>query len=255
MSALVLQEYISPMISKAISWRNPTSGSDNTPTLVWAFKEAVNTIHVVSDILRIRSYHNRCHRLSLSVFYHHIPLKTMSDDTYRRFDLYPRLFLAFFHFTYNPQSPGSWNMCHLTTEVLSSVISDLRKRPYEADTYPTAAPSPCTSSDTPSTPISRCTTFSRTRISQLSRYFRCTDTRSITLDSTPNPLSYDRNWLQWHSRISPRPTFWRDVETRASLLGRTQEISISASPACSGTYLTKTPLPRKIRISPLESSW
>ena len=40
LAALVLHEAISPLVSHSSAWRAPTTGSDNTPTVSWTFKEA-----------------------------------------------------------------------------------------------------------------------------------------------------------------------------------------------------------------------
>ena len=89
LEALVLQESISLWITKAPAWHTPTSGSDNTPTVSWSFKDAAKINTVVPDLLIIWSSHNRDHRLSPSVLYHPGTLNTIADDTSHRFDLYP----------------------------------------------------------------------------------------------------------------------------------------------------------------------
>ena len=137
LAALVLQESGFPGISKALAWRTPTSGSDNTPNVAWSFKEFVTINPIIDDLTIIRSYNNRHRRLSQSVFYHPGSLNIMEDDAYQHFYLYPHLFLSLFNPTYNSQYPGSWQMCHLPTEIISSEISYLCRWPYEAVTSPT----------------------------------------------------------------------------------------------------------------------
>ena len=179
----------------------------------------------------------------------------MADDASLWFDLSPHHFPAFFHSAYHPHSPVLWHLYHPPIEVLSSVISALCRHPYKAVTSPTAAPSPCVDSRHPSASTSSWTTFSSTLISHLSRSFRCTYYISIMVTSPPEPLSSGCTWLQRRVRLLRRPTFWRDAATPASLPGRTHNISTIASPACSSTSLTKTPLPNRIMILPLAYSW
>ena len=101
-AALVLQELVFHRIIRAPAWRNPTSGRNNTPTVDWAFKVSATINPVLANLLSIRSYHNRHHRLSPSVFYHLCKLNTISNDTSHRFNLSPCHFFAFFHSTYHP---------------------------------------------------------------------------------------------------------------------------------------------------------
>ena len=96
LAALVLQEATFPSISDQPAWRSPTSGSDNTPTVSWTFKEASIVNPVVADLLRIRSTINRTACITPSVFYHPGILNTIADDALRRFDLSHPYFLSFF---------------------------------------------------------------------------------------------------------------------------------------------------------------
>ena len=107
----------------------------------------------------------------------------------------------------------------------------------------------------PSAPTSRWTTCSRTRISPLSRSFRCTETGSMTVDFPTNPLSSSHTQLQWSGRLSWRPTFWRYSQTPASLPGCTHKTSTSVSFVCSITFLTNTPLLSRREIPPLALLW
>ena len=106
-------------------------------------------------------------------------------------------------------------------------------------------------SSPPYAPTSSWTTCLITWTSQLSKCFRCTDTRAIMVPSTPKLLSSGWTWLQRHDRISPRPTFWRDAKNRAILPGHTQEISISTTLACSGTLLYQYPPTHRDKYTPL----
>ena len=50
----------------------------------------------MADLLRIRSYHNRLHKITPSVLYCPGPLNTMADDVSCTFDLSPHPFLDLF---------------------------------------------------------------------------------------------------------------------------------------------------------------
>ena len=108
LAALVLHKAFFPSVCLAPSWHAPATGSDNTPTVSWAFREAYTVKHVVDDLLRLRSAHNWNARITPSVFYHPGPKNTMADNTSRRFDLNNQAFLSFFYSSYSPQSSGSW---------------------------------------------------------------------------------------------------------------------------------------------------
>ena len=61
----------------------------------------------------------------------------MAYDAPRKFELYLTDFLSTFSSTYSPlQSPGSWHTFHPTSEIVSLVISALRKHAFEADKLP-----------------------------------------------------------------------------------------------------------------------
>ena len=179
----------------------------------------------------------------------------MDDDASRQFDLYPHRFFAFFHSTYLSQSPSSWQLCHLPTKSLFSVIYALCRQPYEAVISPTTPQLPSISSGHPYAQTIRSTTCSRTRISPLSRSFRCTNTGFVMVASTPEPTFSVRNRLQWRGELSQRPTFWREDTPPASPKSHTHKTSKSVSPACSGTLPTKTPLTNDRRLYPLALSW
>ena len=122
LEALVIQEVTFPLIYIDPAWQAPSSGSDNTPTVAWTFKETSTINPVVADLLRIRSIPNRQITISPSACYHPGLRNTMADDASRRFDLNCDSFLSFFTCKYQPQSPGSWTLCHPPKEVISSVI-------------------------------------------------------------------------------------------------------------------------------------
>ena len=65
--ALVLQEATFHLVSLAPAWRAPSTGSDNTPTVSWTFKEASTINPVVANLLRIRSITNRAAHITPSL--------------------------------------------------------------------------------------------------------------------------------------------------------------------------------------------
>ena len=132
LAALVLQEAKFPFVSANPTWQDPFTGSDNTPTADWTFREASTVNPVVADLLRLRSLVH-CHlNISSSVFYHPGTQNTMADDASHKFHLTQEIFLSLFSKTYSPQqSPGMWHACHPPSEIVSSVISALCKQPFE----------------------------------------------------------------------------------------------------------------------------
>ena len=58
LAALVLQEATFPFIFPSPVWRAPFTGSDNTPTVAWSFRESSTINLVVADLLRIRALVN-----------------------------------------------------------------------------------------------------------------------------------------------------------------------------------------------------
>ena len=107
LTALVIQESVLPAIIKAPVWWTPTSGSYNTSTIAWTFKEDSTINPIIYELLRIFSSQKLHHSLSPSIFYHPGLLNTMADDVSRWFDLSPHHFLNLFHSIYLTQSPGS----------------------------------------------------------------------------------------------------------------------------------------------------
>ena len=213
LAALVLHESTFPTVCKSAAWRAPLTGSDNTPTVAWTFKEAATINPVVANLLRIRSIANSNSSISPAVFYHPGHLNTMADDASRLFQLTNPSFLSFFSRKYNPeQSPSSWTTCLPPNDVTSSVISALRGQRSEGVTFPILAPSTSTNNGHPSAPTSRWTTGSKTLTHQPSNSFRCMDTGFVT-DTTPSNLVSGQTRLQRRGVLSPRPTYWKASPT------------------------------------------
>ena len=209
LAALVLHEATFPAVCESSEWRAPLSGSDNTPTVSWTFKEASTINPVVANLLRIRSITNTNASITPAVFYHPGTLNTMADDASRLFHLSNTSFLSTFSRKYTPQqSPSSWTLCLPPKDVISSVISALRGQQSEGVMFPTLAPSTSTSNGHPSAPTSKWTTGFQTLTHLPSNSFKCMDTGFVT-DTTPSNLVSGQTRLQRRGELSPRPTYWK----------------------------------------------
>ena len=100
LAALVLQEAKFPFVSTNPTWQAPFTGSDNTPTVTWTFREAFTVNPVVSDLLRLRFLVNHHFNTTPSVFYHPGTKNTMADDVSQKFHLAPDIFLSLFFANY-----------------------------------------------------------------------------------------------------------------------------------------------------------
>ena len=242
----MLQEATFTCVSTNPTWRDPFTGGNNTPTIAWTFQEYSTVNPVVADLLCLRSLVNRQFNITPSVFYHPGTQNTISDYASRQFHLAPDIFLSLFSETYSPQkSPGVWNTCHPPSKIVSSVISALRKQPFEMGMSPVRILSRNIMTGCPSAPKCRWTIFLKTRRTPLLRSFKCLDTGSVT-NTTPHkcPVSGRTRLLQC-GVLSPRLTSWKADETLKIYLGRTVGKLTSASPACSATMVSVTPLPPK----------
>ena len=96
LAELVLYEAYFPYVCSAPSWNAPATGSDNTTTVSWSFREASSVNLVVVDLLRLRSAQNWNSKITPSVFYHPGPKNTMADDASRQFDISDKASLSLF---------------------------------------------------------------------------------------------------------------------------------------------------------------
>ena len=141
----------------------------------------------------------------------------MADDASRKFTLCSSSFMSFFDRKYTPtQSPCSWTLCHPPTEVLSSVISALRKQQFAEVTYHPPEPTRSTPNGLHSAPTSKWTTACKTICSRPSKSFKCMDTGYVT-DTTLANLVSGQTRLQRRGELLQRPTFWRDSTTHENL--------------------------------------
>ena len=127
LAALVLQEAILLEAVPKASMTAPCSCSDNTPTFFWSTHEASMINSVVADLLRIRALHSRKFFFNPSVFYHTNQENCMADDASRLFCLSDIDFITHISVT-PPQSHGSWHISLPPLELLSCVISTLRRK-------------------------------------------------------------------------------------------------------------------------------
>ena len=152
----------------------------------------------------------------------------MADDASRKFTLCSNSFMSFFNRKYHPiQSPCSWTLCHPPSEVLSSVISALRKQQFAEVTYHPPEPPPSTPNGPRSAPTCKSTTNCNTILSQPSRSFKCMDTGSVTGTTLANLVS-GRTRLQRRGELLQRPTFWKASKTPANQEVQLRRTSTSA---------------------------
>ena len=130
LAALVLQEATLLQAVPKASMTAPRSGSDNTRTVSCCTHEAYMTNPVVADLLRISTLHSRKFFLNPSVFYHPGQENCMANDASRLFYLSDTDFITHMSVVH-PQSHGSWQISLPPRELLSCVISTLRRKPCE----------------------------------------------------------------------------------------------------------------------------
>ena len=80
LAALVLQEATFPFVRTNLTWRDPFTGSDNTPTVARTFQEASTVNLVVADLICLWSLANLQFNMTPSVLYHPVTQNTMADD-------------------------------------------------------------------------------------------------------------------------------------------------------------------------------
>ena len=99
LAALVRYEATFPEVCTSSTWRAPLTGSNNTPTVAWTFKEASAINLVVANLLHICAIINTNSSITPAVFYHPRPINTMVDDTSHLFNLTNPQCLSFFSLT------------------------------------------------------------------------------------------------------------------------------------------------------------
>jgi hypothetical protein len=137
--------------------------NDNTPAVSRAMRGSVTSTSAVAYLLRLGSLHQRHHRYLIT--YDHIPgvANAMADDASRLFHLSDTAFLAHFEQHYPQTLP--WHLCHLRSEMHSSLICGLRSErpepalflnvpPHVTHPGPSGPPSAVTITWTPSSKMS-----------------------------------------------------------------------------------------------------
>ena len=166
----------------------------------------------------------------------------MADDASRKFELYLTDFLSTFSSNYLPlQSPGSWHTCHPPSEIVSLVISALRKHAFEADTSPVTKLPGSTETGWPSAPKCRTTTHSRTQKYPLWKSFKCLESGFMTKLSRTGCQGSGQTRLLRRGALLPRSTHWKAAPTPVSPLDPAAATWTNASPACSAIGGTRTP--------------
>ena len=189
LAALVLHEATLLAAVPEVRLVVPRSGSDNTPTVSWSTKEASTINTVVADLLRLRALYLRQFFLNPSIFYHPGIENRMADDT----SLLAHIYAAY------PQSQSLWQLSLLPPDLLSCVISTLRRKPCERELHKILAIRGSTSSEMTSAPPSRSILLSKIHLSLASRSSKSMGTVSDT-PSTPSAEWTDlgRSWFLRH---------------------------------------------------------
>ena len=130
LAALVLQEATLLEAVPKARMEEPRSGSDNTPTVSWSTCEASIINPVVADLLRICARHSRIFFLNPSGFYHPGQENCMADDASRLFYLSDTEFFTHMSVVH-PQLHSSWQISLPPPELISCVISTLRRKPCD----------------------------------------------------------------------------------------------------------------------------
>ena len=126
----------------------------------------------------------------------------MVDGASRKCHLAPDIFLSLFSTTNSPQqSPGILYACQTPSEIVSLVISALRKHPFEVGVSPMRRRPINIIIGCPSAPKCRWTTCLKNRRTLLTRSFKCLDTISKTrllevLQDPRKPLGLHRRELE-----------------------------------------------------------
>ena len=128
LASLVLPEAHLPEAVPEARVAAPRLGSDNMPTVSWSTLEYSAINPVVVDLLCIHALHSRKFFLNTSIFYHPGQENCMIDDASHLFYLYDTVFLTHVSVVH-PQSHGLWHISLLPSELLSCVVSALRRKP------------------------------------------------------------------------------------------------------------------------------
>ena len=163
---------------------------------------------VVADLLRLRALHLRQFFLNPSFFYHPGIENRMADDASRLFELSDISLLDHMSAAY-PQLQSAWQLSLPSPDMLSFVISTLRRNPCEQELHNIIAIRGSTSSGATSAPPSRSILLSKIHLSLASRSCKSTGTVSDT-PSTPRAewTHLGRSRFLRHGGRLQQPTSW-----------------------------------------------
>jgi hypothetical protein len=102
------------------------SFSDNTPTVFWSRKGSATTIGPAAYLLRLQALHRRLFRYVPLVDFIPGVVNAMADFASRSWHLTDEEFLIAFNRLFPQKLP--WRLCHVRSEMNSSVISSLRRK-------------------------------------------------------------------------------------------------------------------------------
>ena len=154
LAALVLHEATLLVVVPEARLSAPCSGSDDTTTVSWSMKEASTINMVVAELLRLRALHSRQFFLNPSIFYHPGIENRMADDASFLFGLSDTSLLAHMSAAYN-QLQSLCQISLLPLDLLSYVISTLRRNMCERELHKILASRGSKSSGATSAPPSR----------------------------------------------------------------------------------------------------
>lgn len=103
--------------------------SDNVASVYWLRKGSTTTTKPPAYLLRIQAHHQRFHRYIPRHDYIPGPKNSMADDCSRLWHLSDSQLLAHFNSTYPQTKP--WQICHLSSQMNSALISALRRTPCD----------------------------------------------------------------------------------------------------------------------------
>ena len=140
----------------------PFLGLDKNLTVSWITKEASTINLVVADILCLRALHSRQFFLNPYLFYHPGIENCMADDDSLLFGVFEISLLAHMSAAY-PQSQSLWQLSLLPPDLISCVISTLRRKPHERELHKILASRGSTSRGATSAPPSSSILLSKIR--------------------------------------------------------------------------------------------
>ena len=210
---------------------------------------------VVLDLLRIRALHSRKFFLNPSVFYHPGQENCMANDASRLSYLSDTGFLTHMSVVH-PQLHGLWQISLPPRELLSCVISTLRRKPCKPALLKMRDSRGCTGSGPASVPPCWSILLSMIHPSLASSFSKSTATESGT-PSTPSAgwTNLGKNLFLRHGGRLQQPTSWMVFPTPENWLTPKRALGLTnASHGNSRRTNSNIPLSDEKRQSPSASS-